>query len=95
VDFDLQKHHQLTRDATVGNMKDSSATPSVSVTIDGNPALQDEISGTADNVKIVFLHTTVERAGHFHQILAWTLKSRWESKKARLQEVTRSFRSSH
>ena len=95
ADLDLEKHHQFTRNETVGNLKDGSATPAVPLTIDGHPALQDEISGTADNVKIVFLHTTVDRGEYIHQILAWTLKSRWESKKARLQEVTRSFRSSH
>jgi hypothetical protein len=94
-DLDLGKHHQLTREQTVGNLKGGSASPVISLTIDGHPALQDEISGTSDNINIVFLHTTVERGEYIHQILAWTLKSRWESKKARLQEVTRSFRSSH
>ncbi len=94
-DLDLKKHHEFTRDHTVGNLKGGSASPSISLTIDGHPALQDEISGTADNANIVFLHTTIDRGEYLHQILAWTLKSRWESKKARLQEVTRSFRSSH
>jgi hypothetical protein len=94
-DFDLKKHHELTRDQTVGNLKGGSASPLISLTIDGHPALQDEISGTVDNLNIVYLHTTIDRGEYFHQILAWTLKSRWGSKKARLQEVTRSFRSSH
>jgi hypothetical protein len=94
-DLDLEKHHQFTRDQTVANLKDGSATPAVTLTIDGHPALQDEISGTSDKIKVVFLHTTVDRGDYMHQILAWTLKSRWEAKKARLQEATRSFRSSH
>jgi hypothetical protein len=94
-DFTLEKHHQFTRDHTVGKLKDGSATSSTQLTIDGHPALQDEISGTSDKTNIVFLHTTVDQGKYIHQILAWTLKSRWEAKKARLQEVTRSFRSSH
>jgi uncharacterized protein DUF4190 len=93
ANFTLEKHHQFTRDHTLGKLKDSSATPSNSLTIDGHPALQDEISGTSDNINIVFLHTTIDQGKYVHQILAWTLKSRWEAKKARLQEVTRSFRS--
>ena len=94
-DFGLEKHHQFTRDEAVANLKDGSATPTTTLTIDGHPALQDEIGGTSDKVKVVFLHTTIDRGDYVHQILAWTLKSRWEAKKARLQEATRSFRSSH
>jgi hypothetical protein len=61
-------------------MKNGSATGPVSVTIDGHPALQDELSGTKKGTNIVFLHTTVDDGDHFHQILAWTLKSRWQNR---------------
>jgi hypothetical protein len=59
-------------------MKNASGTVPVPLTIDGHPALQDELSGTEDNTNVVFLHTTVDDGDHFQQILAWTLKSRWE-----------------
>lgn len=95
VDFSLEKHHKLTRDHMIGKLKGGSATPTISLTIDGHPALQDELSGVTENTNIVFLHTTVDQGKYYHQILAWTLKSRWDAKKSRLQEVTRSFRSSH
>jgi hypothetical protein len=95
ADFDnitLQKHHQATRDGMVAKMKNPSASGPVEVTIGGRPALQDEISGTQDGTNVVFLHTTVEGRESFHQILAWTLKSRWEQHKEKLHEVTRTFR---
>lgn len=96
ADFDnmtLQKHHQITRDAIVEKMKNATAGESAEVTIDGRPALQDEIGGTQDGTNIVFLHTTVEGNESFHQILAWTSKSRWDRQKEKLREITRSFRS--
>ena len=91
--FTVEKHHQLTRDRMLQRMKNTSATQPVSLTIDGHPALQDEISGTEKGTNVVFLHTTVDDGDHFQQILAWTLKSRWEKQNQPLREVTESFHS--
>jgi len=89
----LEKEHQLTRDRMLEKMKNASATEPVSLTIDGHPALQDEISGTEKGTNVVFLHTTVDRGDQFQQILAWTLKSRWQQQNQLLREVTATFRS--
>jgi hypothetical protein len=92
-DLTLEKDHQLTRDRMLQEMKNPSATQPVSLTIDGHSALQDEITGTEKGTKIVFLHTTVDEGNHFQQILAWTLKSRWQKQNQWLRAVTGSFRS--
>ena len=87
----LEKHDQTTRDGMLEKMKDASASAPVSLTIGDHPAIQDELSGTKDGTDVVFLHTTVDTGEHYHQILAWTLKSRWEQNKELLREVTRTF----
>jgi hypothetical protein len=74
-------------------MKNASATEPVSLTIDGHSALQDEISGTEKGTNVVFLHTTIDDGDQFQQILAWTLKSRWQQLNEVLREITRSFHS--
>ena len=89
----LDKHHQITRDRMLLKMQNSSATQTVSLTIDGHPALQDEVSGTENRTNLVFLHTTVDEGDSFQQILAWTLKSRWQKQNQELRDVTRSFHS--
>ena len=76
--FTLEKHHQQTRDRMLQKMKNASGTQPVSLTIDGHPALQDELTGTEKGTNVVFLHTTVDDGDLFQQILAWTLKSRWQ-----------------
>jgi hypothetical protein len=92
--FNLEKHHQLTRDRMLRKMKkNASATEPVSLTIDGHPAMQDELTGTENGTNVVFLHTTVDDGDHFQQILAWTLKSRWEEQNQSLREITGTFRS--
>lgn len=96
ADFDnltLQRHHQITRDAMIKKMKNASAGETVETTVDGRSALQDEIRGTQDGMNIVFLHTTVDGEESFHQVLAWTSKTRWDEQKAKLQEITETFRS--
>jgi hypothetical protein len=92
-DFNVEKQHQLTRDRMVQKMKNASATEPVPLTINSHPALQDELSGTENGTNVVFLHTTVDDGDHFQQILAWTLKSRWQQENEQLREITRSFRS--
>jgi len=91
--FTLEKHHQQTRDRMLQTMKNASATEPVSLTIDSHPALQDELAGTEKETNVVFLHTTVDHGEHFQQILAWTLKSRWQKQNQMLREVTGAFHS--
>jgi len=91
--FTLEKHHQQTRDRMLQKMTNASATEPISLTIDGHPALQDELTGTEKGTNVVFLHTTVDDGDHFQQILAWTLKSRWQKQNQSLREVAGSFRS--
>ena len=92
-DFTLEKHHDLTRDRMWQKMKNASATEPIPLTIDGHPALQDELTGTENGTNVVFLHTTVDDSDHFQQILAWTLKSRWQKQNELLREITRTFHS--
>src|SRR5206468_11661375 len=96
ADFDnmtLQKHHQQTRDRMLQKMKNASDTEPVPLTIDGHPALQDELTGTEKGTNVVFLHTTIDDGDHFQQILSWTLKSRWQQQNELLREITKTFHS--
>jgi hypothetical protein len=88
----LQTYHQLTRDEARKKFQASASEP-VSLTIDGHPALQDELSGTEKGTDVVLLHTTVDDGDHFQTINAWTIKSRWKQQNQLLREVTASFRS--
>jgi len=89
----LEQHQQLTRDRMLQKLKNASATQSASLNIDGHPALQDEVRGAPGRTETVFLHTTVDDGDHFQQILAWTLKSRWQEQNEQLREITNSFHS--
>ncbi len=88
----LDNHAELTRGIVLGNLKSPQSTTPVKMTINGRQAVQNEIRGTMDNVNLVYLHTTVETPKYFHQIVAWTLPSRFDKNRATLQEVIQSFK---
>jgi thiol-disulfide isomerase/thioredoxin len=70
-------------------------TPSVSaprtMTIDNRPAVQYEIHGTNENVKIMYLLTCVEGTQNYYEIVAWTVESKADTNRATLRQVSESF----
>ena len=91
-EMSLERRHQTTRNRKLQSMQDASATQTVSLTIDGHAALQEEVSGRQQRTNLVFLHTTVDYGDYFQQIVAWTTKSRWPKQNQELREITRNFR---
>lgn len=94
-DFDemsLEKNSEITRKGLLEGTKSPQTSEPRRLAINGSPALQYEIQAIVDNVHIGYLHTTVETAQNYHQILAWSLRSRFEKAKPVLQEVIASFR---
>jgi hypothetical protein len=93
-DFDhltLEEHSALTRDRLLESLMAYGVTGPLNLNIKGNPAVQFEIRGQAKNYNVVYLHTTVETAKNFYQILAWTSKSGFEKNRAELEQVIDSF----
>ncbi len=96
-DFDritLKQHSALTRDSLLKSLTSPEVIGPKKLSIHGDTAIQFEIRGQLDNTKISYLHTTVETAKNFHQILAWTSKSGFEKNREELQQVVNSFRES-
>lgn len=83
-------------DLTAGNMVDSLADAKVSEVrefeLDGMPAVQRKISGTVDLVKIVYLHTALESDTRYHQVLAWTVKSKESSAIPVFEDAVKTIR---
>jgi len=88
----LEQHHQLTRDHMLEKLKNSSATQPVSLSVDNHPALQEELRGTDERgANVVLLNTSIDDGENLHQVLAWTLKSRWAVQQQELRDATQSF----
>ena len=92
ADMTLDKFTEITRNSLLTNYETPRATDIQTISISGNEARQYELRGTAAHVAVVLIVTTVKTPTHYHQILAWTLPSKWNANKATLKEVTESFR---
>jgi len=82
---------------TLGNLLRSISAPIVQgpvmSVIDDLDAIQYVIEGAVDGKKIVYLHTTIETPDVFSQIVAWSLRSRYEENRMEMEEIVRSFQS--
>jgi hypothetical protein len=61
------------------------------VTVNGNPGVQYEITGKVSNIDITYLHTTVETPQNFHQVLAYTAQGEFEKNRGEMEQVINSF----
>lgn len=60
--------------------------------LNGLNAKQYEVRGRIDSQPVVYLHTTIEGAEHYYQVVAWTAAEDYVNAKAELQTVIGSFR---
>lgn len=95
-DFDagmtLQEFAALSRTATMGNVQGAEAGPPAPAQVGGYPALEYEMRGVVESINVTYLNTLVETPAHFHQIVTWTLRTRFDQNRATLREVAQSFR---
>lgn len=89
--IDLAKHSEITRGLLTKSLKNIKLEGPKELTINGAPAVQYVIYGEVSNLNAVYIHTTVETEKYFHQVLAWTLKSKFDDNKPVLEEVINSF----
>ena len=90
VDTDLEDYTEIVLESVVATAGGEEPEPT-SLTINGRPAVQYEVHGTVDNMKVVYWLTTVEGTENYYQVLGWTLDSKAEENRPVLQEVVQSF----
>lgn len=81
----------ITKDINT-RITDAQITETRSITISGYPAKQIEVSGSVEKVKAKWIYTFIDAPKNFHQILAWTIASRYDSNRPVLLEVINSFK---
>lgn len=72
-------------------ISDAKISDTKTLTINGYPAKQFEVSGSFNNIKANWIYTFVDAPKNFHQVLTWTLASKYEENKPVLLDVVNSF----
>ncbi len=96
MDFDnigYEEHSGMTRKSLLHNLTNGKEVGDpIKLDINGMPALQYEITGSVNKLRVVYLHTTVDGKKTFHQIIAWCLPSNFQKYRAELETVIKSFK---
>jgi hypothetical protein len=89
--WNLDKHSRVTLGKLLTGVVFPEITGPKSLTISGRPAIQYEIRGAADNRNVIYVHTTIDGAKYFSQVLAWTLPSYAEKVRPQLIKAITTF----
>jgi len=88
----MQDHSDLTRSFLREVLKNYQESQPVKLDIGSHSALRYRLSGSVDSIKIVYWHVTIETGDHFHQMLLWSLPSKFSGNEADFNSVIRSFK---
>lgn len=90
----LEDYTQIVRSGMLERVESMTATDTASAIVGRNSAMRFEAHGVVSKIKIAYINTTVETRDAFHQIIAWTLDSRFETNRPKLLEVVNTFKES-
>ena len=94
MDFDdikLEEHSDITRSMIRQGLKNYHESDPEVIDIGGNRALRYRLTGSVDGLNIVYWHVTIETENHYHQMLLWSLKSKFAKNEADFDSVIQSF----
>jgi hypothetical protein len=97
VDLDpsvgLQAFARLAREGILDSVEKGRVNSGpMDLTIGGRHAVQVELEGAADGVRIVYVHTSIEGSEGFVEVIAWTLPSLIDETRSLLQSISGSVR---
>lgn len=88
----LQKYSDVTRESLRESTQNYSDSERTELTINGMPALRYRISAVVDSTRINYYHVVIQGKTHYHQLLAWSLQSHFEGKRAEFEKLFSSYR---
>jgi len=91
-EVDLAAFASMSRQQLTSNIQQPEATEPAPAAVGSYPAMQYTMNGVVDNLKAAYIITLVETPDNFHQIVAWTLRSKFDANEKTLREVTASFK---
>ncbi|MEQ9412077.1 MAG: hypothetical protein RIK87_30480 [Fuerstiella sp.] len=91
-DMTLEDYRDLCYPQFVENLGATMSQPEQVRTAADDRALQYDIHATVDKIKIGYLVTFIDTGTHFHQVLAWTLESKYGEHRPTLQKISASLK---
>lgn len=90
-DLTLAEFSDITRGLMMELLENGSESGPERMTVNGEHALRYVLSGTVNRVQIRYWHVSVDSGDHFHQMLLWSLPSRFDEHIGDFEAVLNSF----
>ena len=90
--LDLDGFSRATVGLLRGSLNGERVLPPVRLQIGGRPAVQREIHGVADGVRVLYWHTSIDGPNNYYQVITWTLASKAEQDRPKLRQIVTTFR---
>ena len=90
--FTLTDYYTAVTDSMSQALLNATLTEPKEIEVNGQPAVQFELSGEIDKIKISYLITLVETDGNFTQLLFWTLQNRMDEKRDMFINAASTFK---
>jgi hypothetical protein len=91
-DLSVETFSDLTRKMLTESLSDLTETGPKMLEYSGQPAVLYELVGSIDNTRIKYWHVSIESPTHFHQVVLWSLPSKFDANKADFEAVLHSIR---
>lgn len=92
TNFSLQEYYDAITEPFLSTLDSPNQGDVNEVTINGNQALQYTLEASIDNINIVYLAAVIETPTHYGQLMAWTVKSKWDEYEEEYTELINSFK---
>lgn len=90
--FTLTDYYNAINDNMSKTISNTTQTEPKEIEVNGQPAIQYELNGEIDKIKISYLITLVETDGNFTQLLFWTLQNRMDEKRDMFIKAASTFK---
>lgn len=90
-DLTMEEHSAITRSMIKGEAKNCVESGPELLDIGGYPAIRYQLTGSVDGLNVVYWHVTIETVDYYHQMLLWSLESKFSKNQADFDSVIRSF----
>ncbi len=90
-DLALEEHSNITRSSLREGLKNYSESDAEYLDIVEFPTLRYRLAGNVNGVNVVYWHVTIETQSYFHQILLWSLKSKFSKNEVDFNALIQSF----
>ena len=88
----LSQFSDITRAPLRDALKDYSEEGPERLVLNGRPAIRYTLGGSLNNIRIKYWHTSIDSPNHYHQVLLWSLPSKFDENKAEFESVLNSIR---